>query len=623
MIPIEHTKHLLIATAGHVDHGKSSLVQGLTGTDPDRWQEEKDRGITIDLGYANCSRDDITYSFVDVPGHERFIHNMLAGIGSIDAALLIIAADEAVMPQTKEHALALHFLQVPQVGIIVTKCDLVDDDFLELVHSELDDWLPNFGWQDAPRANVSIKHPQSLEKVFQLLGHFEPKIAHQSGIFRLPIDRVFTSSGSGTVVTGTVVAGHLNKQETLTVMPQNHTSRIRQMQHHSKQVETISRHQRVAINLVDLHHAELKRGQTLFSSPAPEPTQQVLVRLTAFCDWQPMGKHLFHLHHLTTHLMARCVWQEGNIAMLKLEQPHYFWALDRGLIRDLSPLQVVAGFEVLDPQPTSTRRKHFKTGLSNWATVATITHWQTAFIQTSATPLTQNDLLKTTGITVNLEEQAEVQFLDDERFISRPIFLQLLHRCLDCLDHCHRELPFYQQLPLTLVMSKWLPFLPQPNIAEELLKVAIETNKVLVNQDRIQLVGFEVAWSNENKTLLYQILSKMNSRFPVLDLRDFKQDAKTKELIDMLVWEKYLITLTPQLLTPSETLNILVTDLAKRFYGQSLQIADLKDLLGISRKVAIPLLEWFDKSGLTLRQAEGRKWLAEKPQPIVCNWLAP
>lgn len=270
---------ILIATAGHVDHGKSTLVQTLTDTDPDRWAEEKERGITIDLGYAHMQLEDRTFSFVDVPGHEKFIHNMLAGIGSIDAVLFVIAADESIMPQTREHALALRYLDVEQIAVVLTKVDLVDEDLLELLDLELAEWLEEQGWADVPVARFSSKQPETHTAVLDLLSAFNKKVPLAGQAFRMSVDRVFTSPGSGTVVTGTVDRGSLSLADEVVIQPHGASSRIRQIQLHGERVEQVGPHSRAALNLGDMHYKDMGRGDTIYRSLAPENHRRLLVRL--------------------------------------------------------------------------------------------------------------------------------------------------------------------------------------------------------------------------------------------------------------------------------------------------------------------------------------------------------
>ena len=383
---------LLIATAGHVDHGKSTLVRSLTGVDPDRWAEEKARGITIDLGYAHMTHGARTYSFVDVPGHEKFIHNMLAGIGSIDGVLMIIAADESIMPQTREHARALAFLGVPNVAVVLTKTDLVDEELLDLVHMEVDEFCAEFGWQDAPRVGFSARRAETAEAVLSVLAGFEKQDRDPRGSARLSVDRVFTSPGSGTVVTGTTERGTVRRGDKLTLLPGEVTVRVRQLQQHGVEVEEVGPHARAALNLSGAHYKDIHRGDQLHGGLEPLPSTTLLVRLTRFeQDWSPSAKHQIHFHHLAARLMGRLLWSQDDLAAVALEQPYAFQALDKGLIRDGSPTRVLAGFEVLHPRLHPAKRGKVRHLLDDPPAAGDLLAWQRWFLahQKEGTDLNQ------------------------------------------------------------------------------------------------------------------------------------------------------------------------------------------------------------------------------------------
>jgi len=615
---------LLIATAGHVDHGKSTLVRSLTGTDPDRWQEEKDRGITIDLGFAHHRRNDRVYSFVDVPGHERFIHNMLAGIGCIDGVLLVIAADESIMPQTKEHAIALQYLGVRQVGIVLSKCDLVDPDLLALVNAELDDWLPSLGWADAPRANFTKNDPATGNQVLAILDRFIPKKPTANAAFRMPIDRIFSSPGSGTVVTGAIERGQIVKGDGILVLPHHQASRVRQIQVHGETVDKAQAHQRAAVNVADLHHSNLNRGQVLFMQPGALPRHHILVRLQPFHSWQPNAKHQFHLHHFSMHLMARMVWSEGDFAMLALNQEHPFWALDKGLIRDETPLHVIAGFQVMHPNPPTLRRQRWKPHFHNLDRIRDLLGWQDWFIHFHHGVLKDELMLQLCGMPVHSALSEQLSDLDNIHWMSKSQFLQTVRQCQNLLKKCHGQRPFYDFLPLSWVRAQWKEAKIDPLIWTAATKQVQDSDTIVVENDRIKLSLHQPEWSHRDRNHLKKLLDFGSAKFPIVDLRDFGPTrAEMEPLVNMLVWERYLISLSADLLVPTPFLNRGLSQLKTHFDSsdQLLQVSDLKDLLGLTRKVAIPLLEYLDKSGHTLREPEGRRWLqAESIQP---TWNPP
>src|SRR3990172_6549951 len=270
-------KHVIVGTAGHIDHGKSALVQALTGTDPDRWEEEKRRGITLDLGFAHLELDDIRLGFVDVPGHERFVRNMLAGVGGIDLALLVIAADESIKPQTREHFDICRLLGIPRGLTVLNKADLVEPEVLELVRLEAEEFLAGSFLAGAPIVAVSSKTGAGLDQLKEELQRVAATVPGKdtSHYFRLPIDRAFTMKGFGTVVTGTLVSGSIGRDEEVELFPGGRRLRVRGLQVHNQPAERATAGQRTALNLAGIEAGELERGMVLAAPGLFAATERV------------------------------------------------------------------------------------------------------------------------------------------------------------------------------------------------------------------------------------------------------------------------------------------------------------------------------------------------------------
>src|SRR5688572_22579671 len=285
-------RSIVIGTAGHIDHGKSALVRALTGTDPDRLKEEKARGITIDLGFAHLVDGDLNLAFVDVPGHERFVRNMLAGAGGMDAVLLVVAADESVMPQTREHFAICRLLNVSSGAIVLTKSDLADEDTLELAALEVREMVAGSFLEDAPVVAVSSKTGQGLDALKTVLREIASSARPRDagGSTRLPVDRVFTLKGFGTVVTGTLLSGTLREGQTVSVLPNRLTATVRGVQVHGQQQAFAEAGQRTAVNLAGIELSEIERGVTLCATGSFEPTQ----RFDVLIDLLPSSKPLRH-----------------------------------------------------------------------------------------------------------------------------------------------------------------------------------------------------------------------------------------------------------------------------------------------------------------------------------------
>ena len=371
-----HVKHIVVGTAGHIDHGKSSLVEALTGVDPDRLKEEKSRGITIDLGFARYQHGDTQLAFVDVPGHERFVRNMLAGASGIDGVLLVVAADESVMPQTREHFEICRLLEVHSGLVALTKSDLVDDETIELVRLETRELVAGSFLEGAPMIPVSARTGAGLDDLRAALRDFAAGVVGRSahGVSRLPIDRAFTVKGFGTVVTGTQVSGHIDRDSELTLLPAGRRVKVRGVQVHGDAQASSHAGQRVAINLAGIDVDELRRGDTLTDVGGLETTERFDAVVTLLESARPLkyGARV-RFHQGTTEVMARVALgaavergeQAGGearfpatlepgasaYARLHLERPAALTRGDRFVLRAYSPPLTIAGGAVLDPRP--------------------------------------------------------------------------------------------------------------------------------------------------------------------------------------------------------------------------------------------------------------------------------
>jgi len=618
------TAPILIATAGHVDHGKSTLVRTLTGTDPDRWEEEKTRGITIDLGYAHLDRGDRTYSFVDVPGHERFIHNMLAGIGSIDGVLFVIAADESIMPQTREHALALRWLGIEQVHVVITKIDLVSDDLIELLELEVAEFLEEQGWHDAETVFFSAEQPETTGAVLDLLGKLRKKEPPPSSAFRLSIDRVFTAQGTGTVLTGTVDRGHLTADTAVNIYPEGLDGRIRQIQVHGHRVDAVGPHMRVALNLGNVHYSEIERGSCVFTGAAPVVAHKHLIRLTAFDeDWAPGPKHHFHLHHLAARRHARMLWRKGEIAAIELSKPYGLWALDRGLIRDGSPLEIRAGFEVLMPNLRHSKRRQVLPILENLPRAGDLEAWQAWFLAQQQTPFDLREVDKYCGLPLNEASAGNLIRIGEHGAVRQEVMTRYREQVHATLRHCHHTFPFFDAVPRNDVNA----LLGDARFPEQLIDTVLadlrEAGEIGMTEDRIRLSDWTARWSAEHRAALKRYLDELAAGpLAIVDLRNIGA-ARDRQIERMLVWERYLINLTPDLLIHHGFLNKITGVLSARFADGPFSIPELKEAFGFTRKYAIPLLEFLDKSGLTRREGDSRVWIAREPPRFESRWQPP
>ena len=370
---MQSKKFLVVGTAGHIDHGKTTLIKALTGIDTDRWEEEKRRGMTIDLGFAHLELPNgVLIGIVDVPGHEKFIKNMLAGAHGIDFVLFVIAADEGVMPQTREHLTVCEVLGTKRGIVVLTKKDVVDEEWLELVKEDVKEFLKGTFLEGAPIIPVSSKTGEGLKELLEEMDKLAAKVEPKSskGIFRLPVDRSFTVKGFGTVVTGTLLSGKIKTGDTVEVLPEGKEVKVRSVQVHGKSVEEAFAGQRTALNLLGVSKEEVGRGN-LVATPGylkPSPLVDVELTLSKEADLILQSGHKVHFHHLTkevegeVYLIDRDELLPGEtaLAQVRLKEEVVPVYGDRFVIRNYSPARVIGGGRILNPLPFKKFRRRFK-----------------------------------------------------------------------------------------------------------------------------------------------------------------------------------------------------------------------------------------------------------------------
>ncbi len=361
------TKHVIAGTAGHIDHGKSSLVEALTGTNPDRLEEEKRRGITIDLGFAFLDLAGVQLGFVDVPGHERFVRNMLAGAGGIDMVLFVVAADESIKPQTREHFDICRLLGIPRGLIAITKSDLVDPDVLGLVRLEIEEFVRGSFLEGAPIVPVSARTGAGMDALREELRRVAENVPMKDSTryFRLPIDRSFAMKGFGTVVTGTLVSGAAKVEDEAELYPARRRVRIRGLHSGGRAIERAVAGQRTAVNLAGIDHTEISRGMVLAAAGIFEPTKRLDARVTLLATARPMkNRSRVHFHQGTAETVAEVVLLgrgtlapgESALAQLRLEEEILLLPGDRFILRQFSPVETIGGGGVIDARAPRHRR---------------------------------------------------------------------------------------------------------------------------------------------------------------------------------------------------------------------------------------------------------------------------
>jgi len=621
-------RYVILGTAGHIDHGKSSLVKALTGIDPDRLKEEKERGITIDLGFADLSYPDgLTVGIVDVPGHERLVRNMLAGAGGIDLVLLVIAADEGIMPQSREHLAICNLLKIKSGLIAITKADLVEKEWLELVADEVRDFVKGTFLEGTEIIPVSAKSGYNLdllkEKIQEAALTVEPKPLKE--IFRLPVDRVFTMKGFGTVVTGTLFSGSISVDEAVEILPSGLTGKVRGLHSHGKSLTTVYAGQRVAINLQSVDKDALQRGDVVVTPRKVSPTKVIDARIELLGDSPPLkSKSQVHLHLATSETIARVILYEkdelregeSSFCQLRLNDPVVAFSGDRFVVRRFSPVITIGGGTVLDASPLRRRRKEgvedleviekgslaekiamkIKKAGINGADLTAIIGWIKAEIPAIEESVKQ---LKKQAILVQL----------DDRLFHRAVYDGIAGRIRAVLSDFHKGNPRSPGMPKEELRA-------QAKVNAELwnsLLASLAT--VEVDRDIVRLRDFTVASSeaDQSSQKILQALEKAKFQPPSKEELAESLHLPTKtvgDILKLMTNEKKLVRINDSLFVTAPVYDEMISLLRAFFAKQpAMTVAEFRDVLNTTRKYALPFLEYLDSHKITLRVGDVRKFL--------------
>lgn len=625
------TRYVILGTAGHIDHGKSALVKALTGIDPDRLKEEKERGITIDLGFADLTYPDgLTVGIVDVPGHEKLVRNMLAGAGGIDIVLLVIAADEGIMPQSREHLHICDLLKIKSGLIALTKADLVEEEWLELVQDEVKEFVKGTFLDGAPIVPVSSKTMFNIdalkEKIREIALRVEPKPT--KGLFRLPIDRVFTLKGFGTVVTGTAVSGSISIDQDVDILPSNLHSKVRGLQSHGKSIQTACAGQRVAINLQGVDKESLHRGDTVVVPGRLVPTRKIDAKVELLADAPILkSKSLLHFHLGTSEIVARIILYDQNelkggasaYCQFRLNEPVVAMAGDRYIIRRFSPVETIGGGEILDPLSFRRSRKESLDDL--------LTYEKGTLAEKIAVKVKRYGIH---GISILLLEgwvAAEISSIRDavKTLRDRDVLMQfddvLVHadaiRSFGELVTKHME-EFHRRNPLKPGMLKEelrVRLGIEPRLFGNVLS-ALKT--IAIDREYVRLASFKPSLSGVDETVKASILNLLEkSGFQPPMKEELSQAVnidmrRLTDILNLLAKEGSLVRISETMYIPTTVFDDMIARL-KNFFARKpeMTVAEFRDVLGTTRKYAVPLLEYLDSHKITLRVGDVRKWLAK------------
>ncbi|UCF63736.1 MAG: selenocysteine-specific translation elongation factor [bacterium] len=628
-------RQYVIGLAGHIDHGKTALVKALTGIDTDRLKEEKARGITIDLGFAHLSQN---ITLIDVPGHERLIKNMVAGVSTIDMVLFVIAADDGIMPQTREHLDIVKLLGIKQGLFVITKVDLVAKDWLELVEEEVRNLLQGSVFDGSPILRFSAISGAGIEEVrqslFQLIDQMGQK--EHDGIFRLPVDRAFSKAGFGTIVTGSVISGSLKTGDSVEILPEKIVARIRGLQSHDSQVDEVEAGFRAAVNLVAGDRVEIVRGQVLVQPGFYEPVQLVNthVQLLPGVKFNLKNQVRVRLHLHTSEILGRVILMdrkeihpgEEGLVQIRLESPVYASYKDRFIIRQYSPQITVGGGTVLETNPPRFRKRfaakmiqNLKKLLSGSTREVVLACFPTIEIRAMSlesmqvrSGLSRESLLQEIEALLKAQEIFHLEQIREKLYCSRNQFLRILAHSKKLIERYHQRFPGRTGIVMAELISHLIKQYPE-DIIRPAIAFGVKEKSIVQTGDFLSLPSFQTQLGGKEKELLERIETAYRSSGfipPTIDELIISLGVKEsifRELINILREQQQLVIIEEKLFYHSETFEKVV-DLIRQFFSThaELKVGDLKDLTGTTRKHAIPLLSYLDAQGYTRREGDVR-----------------
>ena len=617
--------NIIIGTAGHVDHGKTSLIKALTGIDTDRLKQEKERGITIELGFAWFDLPDGRRAgIIDVPGHEKFVRNMLAGAAGIDVVLLVVAADEGVMPQTREHLDILSLLEVKTGIVVITKADLVEPELLELAREEIDEALAGTFLSEAPRVEVSVIDGRGLDQLREVIGQVAvsapPRI--RRAFSRLPLDRAFVQKGFGTVVTGTLLDGPLNRGDQAVVMPGEIQARVRNIQVHGDETENAQPGQRVAVNLAGVERQQIHRGQVLFKGEHIRPVDKVAARLFMLPGSSALVSNTrIRFHCGSSETIGRAVVLgkeklepgEDGLVQFRLEQPIVAVRGDRYVIRSWSPITTIGGGEIIEVSRRRLSRR--KPAVVESLLVKEQGEPQRLvmeYLDESSVPLSRKELLARTQLA---PEQLDEVFNENSGVVSFSgegdtwYFSggqQLLEELKRLLEDWHRQHPLRQGMAKEEARSRLLPRTSSRGFSQ-LLENLLPGNGMEVRGQLLALSTHQVEMSTEQKALAEKIMQALERQpFAPPSREELAQMGDVTPVLKLLQQQGEIVE-AEQFWFSRTALEEAIARIQQHFsVEKELTLAQFRDSLGTTRKYAVPLMEYLDGKHITRRRGDVR-----------------
>jgi len=628
-------KQIVLGTAGHIDHGKTSLIKALTGIDTDRLKEEKARGITIELGFAHLELPGgQLLGIVDVPGHEKFVKNMVAGATGIDLVALVIAADEGIMPQTREHLDICNLLKIKHGLVVVTKIDMVEPDWLDLVREDISEYLSESFLADAPVVEVSSATGEGLDELIQTLKELVDQIPERDAghLYRLPVDRVFTMKGFGTVVTGTGISGKIATGDEVTVYPQGTESKIRGLHVHNREVTEAGAGLRTAINLQGIEKMMLRRGNIVATRDALRPTYMVdvVLDLLPSAPRKLKNRAKVRFHAGTAEIISTLVLLDRDelnpgetcFAQIRLDAPTAVLKGDRYVLRSYSPVQTIGGGEVLNPLPNKKKRfsdsvlselERLHTGGEKESVELFVALGRFQGVEENALSFLANMSRKKLAEPLNaLKAQKQIIQFDKERalLIHADFLKKARGEIIETIDGYHKSFPLKTGLLKEELRSRTAGA-KNPKLFNYLIRQLSQEDVIVQEKEVVRLKGHKVMLAQDQKETrqkLEAIYAKSGLQPPYFkEIKDEFSGNTASEVLDVMVKDGRLLKVKEDLYFDRKAVDALAEKLVAflKTHGE-ITTPQFKDMTGTSRKYTIPLIEYFDRSQITVRVGDSR-----------------
>lgn len=627
-------RHVIIGTAGHIDHGKTQLIKALTGINTDRLKEEQERGISIELGFAKLAlASGLTAGIVDVPGHERFVKNMVAGASGIDIVILVVAADDGIMPQTREHLAIIDLLGVSRGVVALTKIDTVDEEWLEIVTQDVEEFLSKTSLAGAKIIPVSSVTNEGIEELKAFLGEMAGELEEHDevGEFRMPIDRVFMLKGIGTVLTGTLWSGSISVQDQVAILPKGATAKVRSIEVHGEFVDTAHAGQRVALNLAGLSRDDADRGDMVLPPGYLSPSYMFDAKYTHLDSAKPLKTRTrVRLHHGTSEVLGRIILLDREelkpsdeaFIQMRLEEPIVPRFRDRYIIRSYSPIVTIGGGVVLDSHPVKHKANNRQVLDELEIRLSGSTKEIIRLILAHGL-MTEKEIIERAEIKADLVKENIARLIDDgavlvvvaegvERFITSDHYEELKTSIKDYLGAWREKHPIALGVNKETLRSQLLWDLPAKT-TEVLLARLRNDGIILIDGDLIKEVDAKLKLTPEQedvKKKIAEVFARSGYQPPTLLMLQEKVKKEGKELLPLLKIleaEKVLVQVQQGLYFSFQAFEEAVAKV-RDFIGRNGQVtvADFRDMVNTSRKFALPLLEYMDKEKITKRAGDSR-----------------